>query len=226
MTGRIESGRQEPRDTLLLYCPYDRRVTRHARRGAEQTVTCLECGRPIDVVEPGAPAAPPPVYEQRTARFSPITEPPPARRSQALPRRRRTATSWVPILVVAAALVVGVFAAINVAGRLTAPSAGPPAATSGQAAGPTSVRGGQPTQQSSASPAPTQALTVLIGNTGGEGAYIRRTTNLDDRLRPWPDNTRLSVLGPDVTVDGRVWKAVRDPTGNEGWIPADYTRAE
>ena len=85
MTGRIESGRQEPRDTLLLYCPYDRRVTRHARRGAEQTVTCLECGRPIDVVEPGAPAAPPPVYEQRTARFSPITEPPPARRSQALP---------------------------------------------------------------------------------------------------------------------------------------------
>jgi hypothetical protein len=64
---------------------------------------------------------------------------------------------------------------------------------------------------------------LLVGNTGGEGAYVRRTPNLEDRLRAWPEGTRLRVLGPDTMVDGTLWKHVEDPAGNSGWIPADYT---
>src|SRR5438128_6731554 len=34
--------------TLLLYCPFDRKVTRHARRGNELRLVCLDCGRSVD----------------------------------------------------------------------------------------------------------------------------------------------------------------------------------
>ncbi len=226
MSGRGE-GRQEPRDTLLLYCPYDRRVTRHARRGAEQEVVCLECGRPVDVSQPEGEGQPG-IYDQRTTRFSPVVEPPPARRSQARPRPRRAGTSWLPLAIVAAALIVGVFAAVNVAGNLAAPAETivTPARQSTTAPSPQSVQPGQPAPSAQASPGPQLAQTVRIANTGGEGAYIRRTTNLDDRLRAWPDNTQLRVVGPDTTVNGTQWKQIQDPAGNQGWIPTEYTRPE
>jgi hypothetical protein len=64
---------------------------------------------------------------------------------------------------------------------------------------------------------------LLVGNTGGEGAFVRRTPNLDDRLRAWPEGTRLRVVGAQATVDGVAWKQVEDPAGNIGWIPAEYT---
>lgn len=226
MSGRGE-GRQEPRDTLLLYCPYDRRVTRHARRGSEQAVVCLECGRPVDMSEREGEGQPG-IYEQRTTRFSPVVEPPPARRSQARPRPRRARTSWLPLVIVAAALIIGVFAAVNVAGNLAAPAetAVTPARQATSAPSAQTGQQGQPTPAPQASPEPQQAQTVRIANTGGEGAYIRRTTNLDDRLRPWPDNTQLRVIGPDTSVNGTQWKQVQDPAGNQGWIPAEFTRPE
>jgi hypothetical protein len=179
--------------------------------------------------EPGE--AQPPVYEQSTTRLSPVTEPPPARRSQARPRPRRARTGWLPFAVAVVALAVGILAAVNVAGNLAAPAEpaapGPRSAATAQStrAAP-ATQGGQGPQGTQAPPGGEQTAFIRIANTGGEGAYIRRTTNMDDRLRPWPDNTRLQVIGPDAATNGTQWKNVQDPAGNQGWIPAQFTRPE
>jgi len=141
----------------------------------------------------------------------------------------------VPFVIVAIALGVGVFAAVNVAGRLAEPGDSPivtaarPAATTGGSQSQQSPPAGQATpgnQATAGAAAPGQNQFVRIANTGGEGAFLRRTTNLDDRLRAWADNTRLRVLGPDTSVNGTLWRQVEDPVGNQGWIPAQYTQPE
>lgn len=62
----------------------------------------------------------------------------------------------------------------------------------------------------------------VVGNTGGDGVYIRRTTRLADRIVAWPDGTRMEALFEEQHVDGRLWRKVRDPRGNVGWVPAEY----
>ena len=57
-----------PTRTLLLYCPYDKRVTRHGRRGKDLKLTCLDCGRGVENA-PLEPAA-------ATAGSGPATKPP------------------------------------------------------------------------------------------------------------------------------------------------------
>ncbi len=71
----------------------------------------------------------------------------------------------------------------------------------------------------------TQERTYVIGNTGGDGVYIRRTTDMADRIKAWPDGTEMVVIGPDVTAEGILWRNVRDPDGNEGFVPARYLSA-
>jgi len=78
---------------------------------------------------------------------------------------------------------------------------------------------------SSAPPIPVSPSKLRITNTDSEGAFLRRTTNLEDRLRAWPDGTELKLLGRDVVANGLTWKYVEDPAGNRGWIPAQYTEA-
>ena len=71
---------------------------------------------------------------------------------------------------------------------------------------------------------PTRTVTAnwTVGNTGGEGVYIRRTADMDDRIKAWPDGTEMVVVGPDVTAEDILWKNVRDPDGNAGFVPAEY----
>ena len=71
------------------------------------------------------------------------------------------------------------------------------------------------------SPTP-ESIICLVGNTDGDGVYIRRTLNMDDRIKAWPDETEMLVVGPDLRSEGRVWKTVRDPEGNIGYLPAEY----
>lgn len=61
-----------------------------------------------------------------------------------------------------------------------------------------------------------------MGNTGGEGVFIRRTPNMNDKIRPWQEGTRMMVLGAPETVNGVSWLKVRAPDGVEGYIPAQY----
>jgi hypothetical protein len=75
-------------------------------------------------------------------------------------------------------------------------------------------------------PGAASSATLRVANTDGTGAFLRRTPSLNDRLRAWPDNTLLKVVGPDTTAEGVQWKQVEDPAGNKGWIPSQYTRPE
>jgi hypothetical protein len=74
-----------------------------------------------------------------------------------------------------------------------------------------------------ASPTPSS---LTVGNTGGEGVFIRRTLDAADRIRAWPDKTIMVVVGGDQQAEGRTWKNVKDPDGNVGWVPSEYLVAE
>ena len=74
-------------------------------------------------------------------------------------------------------------------------------------------------------PTPTVVANWVVGNTRGDGVFIRETPDMDDKIKPWPDGTEMVVVGPDVNAEDRLWKNVRDPDGNAGFIPADYLLA-
>ena len=80
----------------------------------------------------------------------------------------------------------------------------------------------------SPSPTPTQAnapatgQTLRVGNTDGQGVFLRRTPQMNDKVRPWLDGTPMVVVGPSVAGDGHTWQHVRAPDGTEGYIPSEY----
>ncbi len=99
-------------------------------------------------------------------------------------------------------------------GCATTPRSAPPAATA--QADPTAT----PSPTSSPTPQPSPQI-FTVGNTDGQGAYLRRTP-LGDRIKAWPDGTVMTAIGGDQIVDGNTWRNVRDPEGSEGWMLADY----
>jgi hypothetical protein len=83
-----------------------------------------------------------------------------------------------------------------------------------------------PTREPSAEPSPTSSPSVSSAQTvgtmyisaDGDGAYVRRTPNLEDRYMAWPDGTSVVVL-EYVSAD---WARVRAPDGYIGYIPRRY----
>ncbi len=73
-----------------------------------------------------------------------------------------------------------------------------------------------------ATPLPERPQIMVVGNTDGLGVYVRRTPNMADRLRAWPDRTRMEITGQTVGSDGRRWMKVRTPDGAEGYVPEQY----
>lgn len=67
------------------------------------------------------------------------------------------------------------------------------------------------------------AKTFIVANTGGEGVYLRKTTNMDDRDTAYVEGTQLVQVGPDIQANGTNWRHVRTPDGKTGYIPAQYT---
>lgn len=63
---------------------------------------------------------------------------------------------------------------------------------------------------------------MRVGNTGGDGVFIRRTPHLQDKLVAWPDNTPMKIIGEPTQSEGMLWHNVEDPRGNRGWIPAQW----
>ena len=61
-----------------------------------------------------------------------------------------------------------------------------------------------------------------VGNTGGDGVFIRRTRDMEDKIKAWPDGTAMIEISPSVEVGNRLWRHVVDPDGNEGYVPAEY----
>lgn len=223
--------------TLLLYCPFDRKVTRHARRGNELRLVCLDCGRSLDQ-EPG---------ETQSASTIDLTVPVPEAPVQDLPRRA------VPLERSPAHLPAQLRALPLERRRTPVPAQEPRAAAprrSGRHSSPTSPRrlllvaaaavlvalGGANllgqvvrSAQTSAPPAAVRAATeaagpsVMVANTEGIGVYLRASPKMDDFLHPVADGTELQIAGPDVWADGIHWLPVEDGSGNRGWVPAAYT---
>jgi SH3 domain-containing protein len=102
----------------------------------------------------------------------------------------------------------------------TAPSPGVAAASPVASPSPAAV----PKPANTAAPS-ANANTVYVGNTDGEGVYLRKTPNMDDKLDAYPDGTALTVVGDDVDNGGQMWRHVKTPDGTEGYVPAMYTTA-
>jgi hypothetical protein len=68
-----------------------------------------------------------------------------------------------------------------------------------------------------------KADTLWVGNTDGEGVYVRQTPVMTDRVRAYPDGTPLDIIGDDVDGDGQHWKRVKTPDGLDGYVPSVYT---
>ena len=65
--------------------------------------------------------------------------------------------------------------------------------------------------------------TVWVGNTDGQGVYVRKTPVMADRAKPYADGTALTIVGDDVDGDGQHWKHIKTPDGLEGYVPSIYT---
>ena len=103
------------------------------------------------------------------------------------------------------------------------PSASPVATRPTAAATATATAAAKPTAAPTEAPAGSEEQTVWVGNTDGEGVYLRATPVMGDRLRAYADGTPLTIVGDDVDGDDQHWKHVRAPDGLEGYVPAIYT---
>ncbi len=162
--------------------------------------------------EPTAPATTAP---QPPTAAPAATEPPPTATTPAAPTATVVVVSSLPTSTPVSSSAV----ATAVAGAKAAATS--TALASAGAAPATAV----PATPAPATPAST-ADVVYVGNTGGLGVYVRRTTQADDRIKAYPDNTRLVILGPDVGAEDRIWRHVRAPDGVEGYVPAQYTSGQ
>ncbi len=73
-------------------------------------------------------------------------------------------------------------------------------------------------------PVPTVSLLGVahVGNTGGDGAFLRHSPRLADTWIAWPERTTLTLTGAEADGDGQHWLQVQDPKHNIGWIPSQY----
>ena len=86
---------------------------------------------------------------------------------------------------------------------------------------PTAEAPATPVTHATATPAPAKPQIMVIGNTDGQGAFLRKTPHLNDRLRAWVDGTKMQIKGA-VESDGIQWMQVVAPDGTEGYIPKQY----
>jgi len=147
-----------------------------------------------------------------------------------LGRMRWLALTFVALTVSACGVLPGSAPAATPTTPPAAPSVAPTPAASPAAAKPSAAASPAASPAAAAQPtntaAPTApANTVYVGNTDGEGVYVRKTPNMDDKLSAYADGTALTIIGDDVDGDGQHWKHVRTPDGLDGYVPAMYTTA-
>jgi hypothetical protein len=72
------------------------------------------------------------------------------------------------------------------------------------------------------SPTPGPIRYGYVSGTGGQGVYLRRTPEWNDRLGAFVEGTRMSVAGETIGDDGTTWVQVTAPDGQQGYVPAQY----
>lgn len=65
-------------------------------------------------------------------------------------------------------------------------------------------------------------VALYVVNTAPDGLSLRPSPGAPDRIKVWPDGTRLEGTGPEQQAAGRGWRPVRDPDGNQGWAAAEF----
>lgn len=138
-------------------------------------------------------------------------------------RRHRVRALWTvgAVACVLGALAAAVFALLNSPrGFPLTPQATP---TSLPQLGTPLLRAESPTPSPTPEPSPPPEEYVRVANTAGQGLTLRREPSISAaRLAARAENTILHVVGPDETIDGRVWRQVEDSQGLRGWAPAEF----
>lgn len=180
----------------------------------------------------GAPAGPP---RRRTrSQAQPVN---PVRSYDSEPSRPMPRAQWIGLGLAAAlavALTAGLVFAILTITRPSTQTVAPPT--------PLPVVGASPTVPPSVSqifatstppanaPSPTPqgvGQRLQVANTGNEGVNLRREPGqTGEKIKTIQDGTLVEVVGPDSTVDGVVWRNVRDLQGETGWIAGSFLAAE
>lgn len=82
----------------------------------------------------------------------------------------------------------------------------------------------QPTLTTAPAPATDNAAAAfLVVNTGTQGLFLRDQPSTDSNvLATLRDGTRLEQIGEDRTGANYVWRQVRSPEGEEGWVAVDW----
>jgi hypothetical protein len=72
-------------------------------------------------------------------------------------------------------------------------------------------------------PEPPAPDRVKVSFTNGSGVNFRaRAGERGQRLKTVPEGTILEVIGGEETVDGIVWRNVRDASGASGWMASKF----
>lgn len=74
-----------------------------------------------------------------------------------------------------------------------------------------------------APPTPAGGQFFVIAGTGAEGLNLRADHSTTSAIvNFYPDGTRLEQIGEDFAGADRVWRNVRAPDGQEGWVAVDF----
>ena len=84
--------------------------------------------------------------------------------------------------------------------------------------------GASPGASPAAATPATAAQSVWVANTDGAGVYLRKSTQLGDRLNVIAEGTQLALMAREpLEGDGVMWYSVRAPDGAEGYVQVEFT---
>lgn len=70
---------------------------------------------------------------------------------------------------------------------------------------------------------PSPAATFVVAGTNGQGLFLRSDHTVDSVvLETLPDGTVVEQIGEDFVGPNYVWRNVRAPSGQEGWVAVDW----